>query len=691
MSKTVQTKRNQETFILEKMQARGGEGEIWTVEGKSDFVAKIFLKPDLELEKKLDHMVSHPPRDRVMEKFRFPSIAWPTSLLYTDNKFTGYLMPQVSGGLEIIEVYNPTHRKKYPEFNWKALVHVAGNLATAVHTLHQYKYVIGDINPKNIFVARQTTLVTIIDTDSFQVKDDQGNTYPCKVATPLFIPPELTNTNEPRKPEHDYFGLGVMIFYLLMEGFHPFSGSLKRYDDSITQIEEYLLAQKIFPYEKNTVASPQPHAPAYSILPQDIQNLFHRCFATGLRNPATRPNAREWLEALKGLENSVVECKNNHSHYYSKHLSYCPWCPTEIIQEPLKPPQPKPPPVSPQPKPVPPPPPKPTPSTSAFWPVAIVLAIICFVCGVIVLPNMWGTGSANVGVTATAQARATATTERRVTLTAQVLVGESDSEKQVATAEARATATSERRATLTEQALIEASASQKQTATVQAYATATAERKVTLTVQARATATAEKRQNATAQARTTATAQAKSNNTTTGAGTGGVSCNKSAQGEFADLWRNYQNLLGCPIDTNPLYGQYADMPFEKGHLFWIGNIDTYGDFKHVIATYGGQDEGDRGSWSIHPDTWYNEPICNVPSPPEGRYLPDRGIAKVWCEIDGINSLGFALAPTEFSANRGINAIQNFDKAVVFRDSDGHSRRLVYILFRNPQNYVRVGY
>ncbi|RMD88390.1 MAG: hypothetical protein D6813_12140, partial [Calditrichaeota bacterium] len=136
MSKTVQTKRNRETFTLEKMLARGGEGEIWTVQGKSDFVAKIFLKPDLELEKKLNYMVSHPPRDRVMEEFKFPSIAWPTSLLYADNRFTGYLMPRVSGGVEIIEVYNPTHRKKFPEFHWKALVHVAGNLATAVHTLH---------------------------------------------------------------------------------------------------------------------------------------------------------------------------------------------------------------------------------------------------------------------------------------------------------------------------------------------------------------------------------------------------------------------------------------------------------------------------------------------------------------------------------------------------------------------------
>jgi len=318
-------------------------------------------------------------------------------------------------------------------------------------------------------------------------------------------------------------------------------------------------------------------------------------------------------------------------------------------------------------------------SRPVIWPGFIILVIIYFVVGAIVRSNVWGIGSVNSGSTATAQARIAANWETRTTLTAQALIGASDSEKQTATIQVRATATAERRATFTAQALARSSVSQKQTVTAQARAAATAERRSTLTAQALADRSVARKQTATAQARATATATKGKT----------VSCDKSAQGEFADLWRSYKDLLGCPMDTSPLYGQFADMPFEKGHLFWIGNIDVYGNIRQVIVTVGGQNEGDRGSWSIHAETWDNEPICNVPSPPDGRYLPDRGIAKVWCEINGINALGYATAPAEFAPNRGINAIQNFDKAVVFRDSDGHSRRLVYILFRSSQTYVRV--
>jgi hypothetical protein len=168
-------------------------------------------------------------------------------------------------------------------------------------------------------------------------------------------------------------------------------------------------------------------------------------------------------------------------------------------------------------------------------------------------------------------------------------------------------------------------------------------------------------------------------------------CEKTAKGEFANLWRTYQQELGCPRHSEPAYGQFAEMPFERGHLFWIGNIDIFGDTRQIIAIFGGQNEGDTGAWSVHQDTWNGQGICGVPAPPAGLYLPDRGIAKVWCEIDGINRLGYATAPAEFAPNRGIDAMQNYEKGVVFRDSDGHSRALVYMLLWDSMTYRRVRY
>jgi hypothetical protein len=170
-----------------------------------------------------------------------------------------------------------------------------------------------------------------------------------------------------------------------------------------------------------------------------------------------------------------------------------------------------------------------------------------------------------------------------------------------------------------------------------------------------------------------------------------ISCSNRPQGEFFNLWQSRKDWFGCPVETSPLYGKFAEMPFQKGHLFWLGNIDIYGELRMVIATFGGQEEGDIGTWSLHQENWNGESICSVPAPPEGLYLPDRGLAQVWCEIGGINRLGYATAPQEFVSNRGIATIQNFDRAIILRDSDGYSKRLVYVLFRDDSSYIRVTY
>ena len=74
-------------------------------------------------------------------------------------------------------------------------------------------------------------LVTLMDTDSFQVRDPQnGVIYRCHVGTPEYTPSELQGrdfASVDRAPEHDLFGLAVLIFQLLMEGTHPFAGTFQ--------------------------------------------------------------------------------------------------------------------------------------------------------------------------------------------------------------------------------------------------------------------------------------------------------------------------------------------------------------------------------------------------------------------------------------------------------------------------------
>jgi len=179
--------------MLGSLLAQGGEGSVWSVVGRPE-VAKIYhpTQDNANHEAKIALMVANPPRDEMRARSNHVSIAWPTSLLYQDGKFTGFLMPRLGESLKIIEVYNPKLRKtKYAGFNWKYLLHMALNLAIAVDAIHSKGYVIGDINEGNILVNPQA-LISLIDTDSFQVKDPAGLFYRCPVGREEFTPPELT-------------------------------------------------------------------------------------------------------------------------------------------------------------------------------------------------------------------------------------------------------------------------------------------------------------------------------------------------------------------------------------------------------------------------------------------------------------------------------------------------------------------
>jgi hypothetical protein len=261
-------------------------------------------------------------------------------------------MPRISQSPTIFQIYNPQLREQNPlSLDGRHLHHIAKNLATALNALHARGYVMGDVNQKNILVTT-SALVTLVDTDSFQVRDPtQGRTYRCSVGVPDYTPPELQGVNLgsiDREPCHDCFGLAIIIFQLLMEGFHPFTGAPKNPCRSLPgEIYLHCIKQGIFPYQPNREFAPPPSAPDFAALHPEIQAMFVRCFVSGHRAPSTRPTPRQWIDALDKAEKGLVQCRRNKSHWYSNHTSKCPWCEREAkkplpVQQPLAPPPPKP-------------------------------------------------------------------------------------------------------------------------------------------------------------------------------------------------------------------------------------------------------------------------------------------------------------------------------------------------------------
>jgi DNA-binding helix-hairpin-helix protein with protein kinase domain len=317
--------------------ARGGEAAIYEMPQHPQWLAKVYHKPTTCQAAKLSHMIAAPPIDPMAGRGHV-SIAWPLDRLLaagSERACLGYVMPRVIKARPLFEFYNPKARlQQCPLFHFGYLMRTARNLAIAVRALHERGYVIGDLNESNVLVNNKA-LVTIVDTDSFQVSaTDQ--VYRCPVGKLEYTPPELQGARfaeVDRRPEHDCFALAVLIFQLLMQGVHPFTGIYTG------QGEPAVLAERIqaghWPYaqQRGVPYKPSPLAPVLDTLPPPLPQLMYRCFEDGHHNPAVRPDASTWQKALQKAEKELVACPVNAQHLYAGALSACPWCRLARVQK----------------------------------------------------------------------------------------------------------------------------------------------------------------------------------------------------------------------------------------------------------------------------------------------------------------------------------------------------------------------
>ena len=328
-------------YQLDKEIGKGGEATIYAVKEDAGLVAKLY-KPSPndpaqsfahrreEKVEKLRVMLANVPVDPTAN-LNHRSYAWPQALITgpSDSLVLGFVMPRIGGNMKVLfDFYNPSRRRETcPLFDYRYLLRTARNIAGIMNALHSKGYVIGDVNQKNILVS-DSAMVSIIDTDSFQVRDPKtSRIYPCPVDTPGFGAPERAGKSEkqPRTTEQDLFKLGLLLFHLLMEGVHPFNC---RYDGpgEPPPIDQ-AVSSGHYPYRQGSVFKPMSTAPSFAMLDPTLQALFNRCFHEGHGNPALRPMAKEWQDALRIASKSLIQCKVNGQHYFGSHLvTRCPWC-----------------------------------------------------------------------------------------------------------------------------------------------------------------------------------------------------------------------------------------------------------------------------------------------------------------------------------------------------------------------------
>ena len=272
---------------------REGKGKIYQVLEIPSLAAKVY-HPNKSIPTrtdKLELMLADPPEKDFNPDIDI-SIAWPVDLLVCDNnnqKIVGYLMPKISRAIAIDRYYdrNYLNNKKLRDisvesFNFKPYnpYRVGINLAAAFRAIHAKGYVIGDVNESNILVTESGS-IAIVNTDSFQVCNLAKNSiHYCHTSNPEFTPPELQGkdlTKVHRTPQQDLFGLGILIFKLLMAGNHPYDSRFLSTEESTYSLQPIGLGH--FPYAENKISlAPLPDSPPFNHLHPDLQELFIACF-----------------------------------------------------------------------------------------------------------------------------------------------------------------------------------------------------------------------------------------------------------------------------------------------------------------------------------------------------------------------------------------------------------------------------
>jgi len=306
----------------------GGEGTVYRVLGRPGIVAKIYTAPVLPMKfAKLTAIV----QSGSIELSKIA--AWPIDTLHSapGGPVIGYLMPLVEHHKAIHLLYGPKSRKvEFPNVDWNFLVHAATNVSRAVSSVHKFGHVIGDVNGNNLLVSEQA-IAKFIDCDSFQIRHGD-RIFRCEVGVGSHTPPELQSfdlADIDRSPDHDLFGLAVLIFQLLFMGRHPYSGV---YLGNEQMPLELAIRQHRFAFGAKAATykmRPPMNALPFSSLPNGIQSLFERAFSEEAARRRIRPTAQEWVNELTQLGNSLSVCNRNSSHKYPRTSPGCPWCQIE--------------------------------------------------------------------------------------------------------------------------------------------------------------------------------------------------------------------------------------------------------------------------------------------------------------------------------------------------------------------------
>lgn len=245
-------------------------------------------------------------------------------------------------------------RNKFVETEHKGTfltnLHMCLKIARSVRRMHAAGLAHSDLSYKNVLVDPSSGSSCVIDCDGLVVP---GKFPPDVVGTPDFIAPEVLETRTLRLDDKnkklpciqtDRHALAVLIYMYLLNR-HPLRGGKVNDLDAAKDEELSMGKMALFiehPTDKSNRPKVQNLAPSelpqgditklpYSICGPYLKSLFDRAFIDGLHNPAMRPSAAEWEQALVRTTDLIQPCQNPNSEHKwfvfdNSTKPKCPFC-----------------------------------------------------------------------------------------------------------------------------------------------------------------------------------------------------------------------------------------------------------------------------------------------------------------------------------------------------------------------------
>lgn len=296
-------------LIVKKFLGGGGQGEVYTVEGKNGIQAiKWYNTANGTLEQKdsILNLIRHGPPSNAIDQF-----IWPLDIVTSPNKTQfGYLMPLIERNCfaELGEVQN----KSKPAPNFKVLAIISSKIAESYRALHLDGFCYKDISAGNLMFDPINGDILICDNDNVGINHQSKSQVS---GTMEFMAPEVVMGEDP-STETDQHSLAVLLFNLWV-WHHPLHGELE-YNIRCLDLpaKRKLYGESpVFIFDPSNSSNKLPNDPEYlyvnkmwNRLPSQLKEGFIQAFTTGLKNPTKRVTETQWRNLFYSLIDGAIEC-----------------------------------------------------------------------------------------------------------------------------------------------------------------------------------------------------------------------------------------------------------------------------------------------------------------------------------------------------------------------------------------------